>query len=218
MAKYGQCKVSLMRRNQPIEGFNGFSMHLLKQTFGEVVLIHDANQFNDMNVLARRQIRNELCTSSSTNSIPICIEFQLKNQFLVEKYLLSAVGRIDVLTSMCGRHVPHCAIAYDTLYFPLARFSGLDKLESTLPLLQEDGLLHVVASDIYRYEFSDYLLPELEQVDRAHYRRLCLYNEKTRTRSYMLVGRRVPMRIIALYFSLCCDYEVVPLEEAYPLI
>ena len=111
-----------------------------------------------MSIVARRQIRDELCASNNATSVPISIEFQLKNQFVTEKYLLSTVGRLDVLSSMCRRHVQYCAIAYENLYFPMAKFNGLDKLEYALPLLQEDGMLHVVASESYRYEFSDYQL------------------------------------------------------------
>jgi len=159
----------------PIDGFGGFSLKLLNSTFGELYLIHDANQFNDMDIAARKNIRNDLCASNNATSVPICMEFQLNNQFLVDKYLLGTGGRLDVLSSMCRRHVPNCAIAYDNLYFPLGRFNGTDKLDVVLPLLQEDGMLHVVASEPYRYEFSDSLLERLEEVDRNHYRRLSLY-------------------------------------------
>lgn len=126
-------------------------MKLLKKTFGELYLIHDANQFNDMTIHARRDIRIDLCRTNNANTLPICIEFQLKNQFVVEKYLLSTISRLDVLASMCGRHVPHCAIAYENLYFPISRLTGLDKLESVISLLHDDGMLHVVASETYRY-------------------------------------------------------------------
>jgi len=34
----------------------------------------------------------------------------------------------------------------------------------------------------------------------------------------MLVGKRIPMKILAMYFSICWNFEVVPKEEAYPLI
>jgi hypothetical protein len=36
--------------------------------------------------------------------------------------------------------------------------------------------------------------------------------------SFMLIGRKVPMRILHMYFEICYDCEVIPKDEAYPLI
>jgi hypothetical protein len=40
-----------------IDGFNNFSLRLLNNTFPGLYLIHDAYQFNDMGIQARKEIK-----------------------------------------------------------------------------------------------------------------------------------------------------------------
>lgn len=77
-------------------------------------------------------------------------------------------------------------------------------------------MLHISASEVHRYDWEDYLLKEVGLYDRKEYRRIRIKNQ--REVSYMLIKKKIPLRILARYFDIVCDWILSPEDETYPLI
>jgi hypothetical protein len=184
-------------------------MRILLSMFSQLYIIVNPHQFKDMAIQARLAIRSDLCCKNRTTAVPIMIEYHFNNQFMSEKYVLSNDSRVSVITSMCGRHVPHCCVAVENLFVSLRRFNPTDRVEVMLPYLEEDGFLHIYASDTYRYDFEDYLLPKLEYYDSTVYKRVTIKGEYGKQNS-MLLKKNVTMKQLEIFIRDSYNFDVVP--------
>ncbi len=74
---------------------------------------------------------------------------------------------------------------------PLNRFNPNESIEKLRPYVEDDGMLHVFASDLYRYDLEEYLFGDMEFYDQGVYRRVEM--EINEEKYYALVSRYVNM-------------------------